>query len=65
VTLRDIDVAKSVFNPGYTCSVIGGRDVQHTIQGVRFENFRLDGKTVPTPDEMDLYCKHATDITFH
>ena len=65
VTLRNIDVAVSVFNPGYTCSVIGGRDEQHTIQHVRFENFRMDGKTVATPDEMDLYCKHATDITFH
>jgi len=65
VTLRDIDVALSVFNPGYTCSVIGGRDAQHTIQHVRFENFRLDGKPVTTPDEMDLYCKQTADITFH
>jgi hypothetical protein len=63
--LRDIDVALSVFNPGYTCSVIGGRDAQHTIQHVRFENFRLDGKPVTTPDEMDLYCKQTADITFH
>jgi hypothetical protein len=65
VTLRDIDVAISVFNPGYTCSVIGGRDAQHTIQHVRFENFRLAGKPVTTPDEMDLYCKEASNITFH
>lgn len=65
VTLRNIAVAISVFNPGYTCSVIGGRDAQHTIRHVRFENFRLDGKPVTTADEMDLYCKQAADITFH
>jgi hypothetical protein len=62
--LRNIDVALSVFNPGYTCSVIGGRDAEHTIQHVRFENFRLDGKRVTTCDEMDLYSKQAADITF-
>jgi polygalacturonase len=65
VTLRNIGVALSVFNPGYTCSVIGGRDARHTIQHVRFEDFRLDGKPVTSPDEMDLYCKQASDITFH
>jgi len=54
-----------VFNPGYACSVIGGRDAQHSIQHVRFENFRLDGRPVATPDEMDLYCKQTADITFH
>jgi hypothetical protein len=65
VTLRNIDVAVSVFNPGYTCSLIGGWDAQHTIDHVRFEGFRLDGQLVTCPDAMDLYCKHAADVSFH
>jgi hypothetical protein len=65
VTLRNIDVAISVFNPGYSCSLIGGLDSQHTVEHVRFEQFRRAGRPVTSADEMDLYCKQATDITFH
>jgi hypothetical protein len=65
VTLRNIDVALSVFNPGYSCSLIGGFDAQHTIEHVRFENFRVGGKLVTSPDAMDLYCKQTNDIAFH
>ena len=65
VTLRNIDVALSVFNPGYSCSLIGGFDGKHTIEHVRFENFRVGGKLVTSPDAMDLYCKQTNDIAFH
>lgn len=64
VTLRNIDAAVSVFNPGYSCSLIGGLDAQHTIEHVSFENFRREGKPVTCADEMDLYCKQANGITF-
>jgi hypothetical protein len=64
VTLRNIDVAISVFNPGYSCSVIGGLDSQHTVEHVRFEQFRKAGRLVTCADEMDLYSKQASDITF-
>lgn len=64
VTLRNIDVALSVYNPGYSCSLIGGFDPQHTIEQVRFENFRVGGRLVDGPDLMDLYCKQTHDITF-
>jgi len=64
VTLRNIAVALSVFNPGYSCSLIGGFDAQHSIDHVRFENFRVGGKLVISPDAMDLYCKQTNDIGF-
>ena len=64
VTLRNIDVTISIYNPGYTCSVIGGPDAGHTVERVRFENFRLNGKPARNADDMDLYCKHASEITF-
>jgi hypothetical protein len=64
VTLRNIDVVVSIYNPGYTCSLIGGYDAQHTIEHVRFENFRIAGKPATSPDDLDLYCKHAEGIVF-
>ena len=64
ITLRNIDVAISVFNPGYSCSLIGGFDSQHSVQNVSFENFRKAGKPVTCADELDLYCKQANGITF-
>lgn len=64
VTLRNIDVAISTFNPGYTVSVIGGCDAEHTVEHVRFENVRLDGKPAKSADDLDLYTKQASDIVF-
>ena len=64
ITLRNIDVAISEFNPGYSCSLIGGFDVLHTVENVSFENFRKAGKQVTCADFLDLYIKQATNITF-
>ncbi|MCS6992979.1 MAG: glycosyl hydrolase family 28 protein [Anaerolineales bacterium] len=65
VTLRNIEVDESIFNPGYTISVIGGWDADHTIEGVHFENFRLGGRPVLKPEDLPLYTAHSKDITFH
>jgi hypothetical protein len=64
ITLNNIDVAISVYNPGYTCSLIGGYDAQHGIEHIQFNNFRLNGKPALSADDLDLYCKHAIDISF-
>jgi hypothetical protein len=64
VTLRNIDVAISTFNPGYTVSVIGGCDAEHTVEHVRFENVRLNGKPAKSADDLDLYTKRASEIVF-
>lgn len=64
VTFRDIDVLRSPFNAGYTTSLIGGFDAAHTVEHVRFERFRVDGKVAKTPDDFDLYLRHAGDVTF-
>lgn len=64
VTLRNIDVTVSIYNPGYSCSVIGGLDARHTIEHVHFENFRLNGKAAASADDVDLYCKQTKDVTF-
>lgn len=64
ITLRNIEVTESEFNPGYTVSLIGGWDAQHTIEGVHFENFRLGRRRVMTPEALPLYTCHCREITF-
>lgn len=64
ITLRNIEVTESIFNPGYTISVIGGWDSNHTIEGVHFENFRLGGRPVLKPEDLPLYTAHCREITF-
>jgi hypothetical protein len=64
VTLRNIEAVISIYNPGYTLSAIGGCDADHTVEHVRFENLRLNGNVVKSADDLDLYTKHAADISF-
>jgi hypothetical protein len=64
VTLRNIEVVISIYNPGYTLSAIGGCDAEHTVEHVRFENVRLNGQAARTADDLDLYTKHSDDISF-
>jgi hypothetical protein len=44
--------------------VIGGCDERHTVEHVRFERFRLDGRPVASADELDLYLRHAAGVSF-
>lgn len=64
VRFRDIDVAVSPYNPGYTTSQIGGFDAGHTVEGVTFEDFRMNGVVATGPDALDLYTKYASGIRF-
>lgn len=64
VTLRNITVHQANYNPGYSMSVIGGWDKDHTVDGVMFENFILGGRKLSNADELDLHTKHAHNIIF-
>lgn len=64
VLLKNIDVAVSIYNAGYTCSLIGGYDPNHTIEQVRFEDFRMNGAAASGPDDLDLYLRHSHNLTF-
>jgi hypothetical protein len=64
ITLKDIDVAVSMYNPGYSISLIGGYDEDHKIKNVTFDNFRLNGEKVTNADQLDLFIKQAEDIKF-
>jgi hypothetical protein len=64
ITLRNIKAMPAIYNEGYTTSLIGGYDAEHTVEGVVFENFYLGDKKINNPDELDLYLKHATGVDF-
>ncbi len=64
ILFKDIDVTTSIFNPGYSISLIGGYDEDHKIKNVSFENFRLDGVRVTHADQLDLFIKQAENIEF-
>jgi Glycosyl hydrolases family 28 len=64
VVLRNVDVAISPFNPGYSLSHIGGWDDEHNVERVVFENFRLNGKPITSADDLDLYTRHAKGLEF-
>jgi hypothetical protein len=64
VTFRNIDVTVSRYNPGYSISLIGGLDADHTVENVLFDNFRLNGVKVTNADQLDLFIKQAREIEF-
>jgi hypothetical protein len=64
VVFRNIDVTQSIYNSGYSMSLIGGYDSTHTVENILFENFRLNGGKVTNADQLELYVKQAKDIRF-
>jgi hypothetical protein len=64
ITLRDIHVTNRPPNGGYSVSLIGGLDADHTVENVRLENIRVDGKKVLTPEPLDLYLRNTRGVEF-
>jgi hypothetical protein len=64
ILFKDIDVTTSIYNPGYSISLIGGYDENHKIKNVTFDNFRLDGVKVTHADQLDLFLKQTENIVF-
>lgn len=62
IVLKDIYVKNSIYNPGYSISLIGGYDDTHKIKNVGIENFYIDGKKITNPDRLDLYIKQAENV---
>jgi len=64
VRLRDVRVRASVYNPGYSVSLIGGTDAAHGVEDVTFENVTIGGRKATDADALDLYSRHARGIVF-
>ena len=64
VHFENIQVTNSIYNPGYSNSLMGGYDKDHVIKNVTFKDFYVGGKKVTQFDEMPMYLLHAEDIKF-
>jgi hypothetical protein len=64
ILLKDIYVKQSIYNYGYSISLIGGYDENHKIKNVTFENFMLDGQKVTNADQLDLFIKQVEGVKF-
>lgn len=63
VTIRNFDLLEAPYNIGYTTSLIGGFDAEHTVEQVKIENIRFNGKKAATLDQLNLFTRHASDIS--
>jgi polygalacturonase len=64
ILLRNIKVRESEYNPGYSISLIGGYDEEHTVEDVIFEEFYLNDRKIMNADQLDLHSKNVKNIIF-
>ena len=62
VVLRNISWSRTPFNRGYTVSLIGGWDADHTIEDIAIENFVIDGVPVRHLDELEICTRHCHNL---
>jgi polygalacturonase len=62
VTLRNINWHRPDINLGYTISMIGGWDENHTIENIFFENVCINGKPIQHLNELEICTRHAKNI---
>jgi len=63
IKFKDIFWHTQCYNMGYTISLIGGLDENHTVENVEFENFIIDGKKVTNLDDLNIHIRHASNIS--
>jgi len=64
VRFENVDITYIRENPGYTVSIVSGYDSEHTVDGVVFENCRLNGEPVLSADQLDMSFRHAYNVEF-
>lgn len=62
ITLRNIEIYRSIYNQGYTSSLIGGWDEEHQVKNIFIQNLSFDGQPVTNQDELDLFTKQTENI---
>ena len=62
IHLNNIHWKRTIFNPGYTKSIIGGWDQAHPVRNVVIEDLHFDEQKITNQDEMDLFTKSLTGL---
>lgn len=63
VLFKDIHVRQSLFNPGYSVSLIGGYDADHTVAEVAFDGVYFDAARVTALDQLGLFTRHTRHLS--
>ncbi len=64
ITLRNIYVHSSVFNPGYSFSIIGGWNESNPVENILIENMVENGKHITHGDQIDLFTRYIKNVEF-
>jgi hypothetical protein len=56
-------VRQSVFNPGYSVSLVGGYDADHTVAEVAFDGVCFDAARVTARDQLGLITRHTRHLS--
>ena len=62
IVLKNIRVTNSIYNPGYSISLIGGYDDDHMVENVKIEDFYIDDKKITNTDQLDLFLKQTKHV---
>jgi Glycosyl hydrolases family 28 len=62
IRLKNIYWQRSIYNPGYTKSVMGGLSPADPLQDVIIENLYFDDRKIVNQDAMDLFTKSVTGL---
>jgi hypothetical protein len=63
IRLKNIHWQRTIYNPGYTKSLIGGWSQAEPVRNVVIEDLYFDDRKITNQDEMDLFIKSAEDVT--
>jgi hypothetical protein len=64
IRLENIQVTRSVFNPGYTTSLITGWSAESPAEDITLRDVFFSGVKVTTADTLDLFTRHARGVRF-
>ncbi len=64
IYFKNIQVDMTIYNPGYSFSLISGFDPEHKVRNVVFEDFFVDGRKASSVYDLDLYTRDADSISF-
>jgi hypothetical protein len=64
VLFKDIAVQNSIYNAGYSISLIGGYNAEHRVEDVRFDHFCIDGNKVASLQQLSCYVRDVGEISF-
>ncbi|MFW6255632.1 MAG: hypothetical protein ACOC54_02330, partial [Candidatus Sumerlaeota bacterium] len=64
IHLKNIRIAYSDLNEGYTLSVIGGFNEAHSVENVTLEDISINDRKIMDANDLDLYMRNTKNVVF-